>query len=188
MSVASEFRRRFCANALFLGSCTVAEERVRKSGELAAGLGLILKNGKSLTKSEHDGLSDLVIASSTWTAADSTLLIRALDDSLRKKRRSEQRWADGLLGIFTEDEWTPWKANGLNGIDSTLDEMILRVKLLGAKNLCEFTKKKLTAIWLHLRGDGAQLDSGGRSRAKELLKTRVSKHLKKQIPPSTSKR
>ena len=65
-----------------------------------------------------------------------------------RKRREEQKWASGLLGIFTQEEWTRWKAAGLDGMDWSLDQMIARVKSLGGKNLCEYTKKMLTAIWL----------------------------------------
>ena len=182
-SVAGEFRRRFSAATLFLEGCADIEARVRKSGELTATLCQIMKDGKALTKAERDGLSEQVMGSSrAWSCSDATLLLRALDESLRKKRRSAQNWADALLGVFTEVEWTRWKAMGLDGIESTLTELIQRMKLLGAKNLCEHTIKKLTAIWLHLRGDGVQLDFGKRSHAQELLKRRLQKCLKKAEP------
>jgi len=63
-------------------------------------------------------------------------------------------------------------------MDTTLVEMIARLKSLGAKDPCEHTKKLLTAIWLHLRGDGVNLHSTMRNCAKEMVKRKLTQHLK----------
>ena len=65
-------------------------------------------------------------------------------------------------------------AAGPARMDTTLVEMIARLKTLGAKNPCEHTKKLLTAIWLHLRGDGVNLHSTMRNCVTEMVKRKLS--------------
>ena len=51
-------------------------------------------------------------------------------------------------------------------MDWILDQFVSRVKSLGGKNLCEYSKKMMTAVWLHLRGDGVSIGRYERNQVK----------------------
>ena len=52
-----------------------------------------------------------------------------------------------------------------------LHEMTMRIQLCNGKNLCEYTKKRLTAMWLFVRGDGYAMSMQSRLVAQEHVRT-----------------
>ena len=64
-------------------------------------------------------------------------------------------------------------------MDDMLIQMVRRVQLAGGKNICEKTKKLLTAIWLYLRKDGLTIGASGRRRAQDHVKTYVKSVMKR---------
>ena len=162
MALAKQFGLRFRAASLFLTSCGVGE-RAAKSGEQAAALRTLLSEGQGMQQSEHDELRELVLSVDRgWESSDRLSLLEALSTRVHNRRRKEQQWVTALLDIYTEEEWTRWKAFGSRGMNTTLDQMIARVKSFGGKNLCEYSKKLITATWLHLRGDGLHMSRNDR--------------------------
>ena len=162
MALAKQFGLRFRAASLFLASCG-GGERVAKSGEQAAALRTLLSEGQGMQQSEHDELRELVLSVDRgWESSDRLSVLEALSTRVHNRRRKEQQWVSALLDIYTEEEWTRWKAFGSTGMNTTLDQMIARVKSFGGKNLCEYSKKLITATWLHLRGDGLHMSRNDR--------------------------
>ncbi len=178
-----QFRLKFRAASLFLSSGCCAAERVAKSGEQAAALCTLLSEGLPIKHAEHDELCELVLSTAEgWESSDRLSLVQALARSLGHKRREEQKWAHALLGIFTEEEWTRLKAVGPTSMDEALEQIIARVQSIGGKNLCEYSKKMLTAIWLHLRGDGLRMNRTERSMCQLQLKSRLARKLRGYNP------
>ncbi len=117
-------------------------------------------------------------AANTWTDSDKSKLLEAIEVASLKERRLAQTWVNHICEIFTEEEWTSWVEAKAASMDSTASEMISRVKLLGGKNLCEYTKKRLVAMWLYLRGDGRNLGISGRGAAAEHFKGKLQRALR----------
>ena len=162
MVLAKQFGLRFRAASLFLVSCG-GGERVAKSGEQAAALRTLLSEGQAMQQSEHDELRELVLSVDRgWESSDRLSLLDALSKRVHNRRRKEQQWVTALLDIYTEEEWTRWKAAGSAGMNTTLDQTIARVEAIGGKNRCEYNKKMITATWLRLRGDGMHMSRSDR--------------------------
>ena len=126
---------------------------MRKSLEQATALKLLLQNN-TLSSAETISLQELILESANrgWQKEHLAPLVEALATS-SPTRRKEQKWVDSILNIFTEAEWERWRAQGLAGMTETLQEIFSRLMSSSGKNICEYTKKQVTAIWLHLRGD-----------------------------------
>ena len=174
-SVAQQFRVRFGAATLHLSVCE-PDRRAAFSHEQAHALKALMKGGQPLKPQEQEALTAIVVGADDrgWEPADRASLLTSIEEASMRRRRS-QTWSSRLLGIFTEEEWACWKARGRSGMDETLLEMINRVKSLGGKNLCEHSKKLLTAVWLHLRGDGREIERVGRELALAQVKARFSR-------------
>ena len=176
-TVEQQFRVRFGAASLHLRVCE-PQRQAAMSAEQTRGLVELLKGGGRLTPWLHQQLTAIVVEPSAqgWVSSDRAALLECIDDLALKKRRTSQLWGMALLSIFTEDEWRRWKeADATTNYCNTLDEMISRVKLLGGKNLCEYSKKVLTAVWLHLRGDGRGIGMTGREAAQMYVKKQLLK-------------
>ena len=179
--LAKQFRNRFRAASLFISTCSGAA-RVAKSNEQTAVLRTLLEEGQPMQDHEHAALAELVVSTEQiWESSDRASILLALSKAVCK-RRGEQKWSSALLDIFTEEEWARWKAAGPDGMDWSLDQVLARVKSIGGKNLCEYSKKLLTAIWLHLRGDGLRMSRIDRNVAKEHVKGRLSRIMRKFNP------
>ena len=174
-SVAQQFRVRFGAATLHLSVCE-PDRRAAFSHEQAHALKALMKGGQPLKPQEQEALTAIVVGADDrgWEPADRASLLTSIEEATMRRRRS-QTWSSRLLGIFAEEEWACWKARGRSGMDETLLEMINRVKSLGGKNLCEHSKKLLTAVWLHLRGDGREIERVGRELALAQVKARFSR-------------
>ena len=179
MALAKELRLKFRTASLSLQACGEAE-RVAKSREQVDSLYQLISGAVNRLKSaEVDNMVDLVTAAEGggWQDVDRLQLLRALEGACAK-RRDEQKWTGEVLNIFTKEEWDRWVAAGPARMETTLVEMTAGLKSLDAKNPCEHTKIFWTAIWLHLRGDGVNLHSTMRNCAKEMVKRKLTQHLK----------
>ena len=96
-----------------------------------------------------------------------------------------------MTDYFLEDEWQRWKSGGMQASGGTAVELIQRMKASGAKNLDEYSKKRLVAIWLFSRGDGRTTGVAARAVAAEQFKQRIERALRihepeeyiQQLPP-----
>ena len=60
--------------------------------------------------------------------------------------------------------------------ETTANELIQRIKSIGGKNICEYSKKRAAAIWLFLRGDARTLGSAGRANLREQFAQKWSRN------------
>ena len=74
--------------------------------------------------------------------------------------------SDTPARVETDD--TPAPSAELTALPSTTaTELIQRIKSVGSKNICEYSKKRAAAIWLFLRGDARSLGNSGRANLRE---------------------
>ena len=180
-----QFLIRFRAASLHLETCEPAK-RTLVSAEQTKLLITMLNEGNSLSRIQHDELVELVLSTEKgWEKSDRSALIEALSKRLEGlNRRNHQEWIDNVYDVFTAEEWARWKNAGSTGMMQTLEQILGRMKSLGGKNLCEYTKKALTAVWLHLRGDGLTIDRMSRHVAKLRVNsewTKLTRHFEPEI-------
>ena len=173
------FRTRFLAASMHLR--TLTDDRATQSAQQAAALKAILA-GHEIVKEEVVALQELVMKNNeAWRQEDVLALVKDLENAIRKRRR-EQQWCEQLTGIFTEEEWIRLKGLGLDDTEEILMQIICRIRALGGTNLCEYTKKRLTAIWLHLRGDGNTSSRTDRNVAQLHVKNKLARALRNFEP------
>ena len=175
---------KFRAMSLHL-EAACPEDREARASEHTATLECML-SGCTMKARDKKELESMVTSASRdlWSAGNLSRLLRALEGTSSSRRRESQRFGDGrILGYFTESEWSRWKSEGLQGKDNTAAELVHKVKKLGGKNLDEYSKKYLVAVWLFLRGDGRTLGIGARSLAAEQFKNRLARAVRDFEPP-----
>jgi len=147
------FRVQYCAAALLFQNCP-ADQRAARATEQVQALVALLENSPNLKSAEKTALDALIIdRGEGWSDTDRAFLLDAVARATEQRRKA-QKWGDAMLRIFTANEWQRWKAIGVAGMGESSSEIIARVKSLGGKNLSEYDKKLLAAVWLHVRGDG----------------------------------
>ena len=118
-------------------------------------------------------------SSEVWGAENLSRLLRVIEFTATVKRRDGQNFAEGrVLGYFGQTKWSQWRENAFHGKDTTAQELVATTKKLGGKNLDEFSKKSLAAIWLFLRGDWRTLGATQRTLAKEQFCVRFAKGMR----------
>ena len=179
-SLAAQFRTRFGAASLYLSTIPVGAERVNKSTEQTVTLRALLADGATIDFRERDELTERVVSSQAglWNDVDRVSLLDAIAASAKNRRRPAQCWGIAIINVFTSAEWLRWKENGPRGMSTTLLDIVTHMKRLGAINLCEYDKKTLTAMWLHLRGDGMSCGSVGRDLAGDCFKKEFARQMR----------
>ena len=165
MAVVKEFKVRFGASSLCLQAVADGEARKLRSAECKTAL-LTLLEGVPLKTCEKREITTLIVEnprSEFWNPADLSALLGAVEKVQGQARRKSQDFTPNVLEFFLASEWERWNTQNLQCAESICIELIQRIKSIGGKNLCEYSKKLAVAIWLLLRGDGRSLGDAGRS-------------------------
>ena len=175
LSSAAAVKQLLVTSNLHLAA-TDADVRHLRSAEHAAAC-IRLLHGASLTLIDKNGLTMFITGglapTGLWQPKDLSELVQAIGLCVHKKKRSSQNFLDNMTDYFLEDEWQRWKSAVMQESGGTAIELIQRMKSIGAKNLDEYSKKRLVAIWLFLRGDGRTAGVAARAVAAEQFKQRL---------------
>ena len=90
--------------------------------------------GSKMTASEREQCCATVVADPGVLAADRSRLLDCINE-LKAARRDGQKWGAAILNIFTEEDWRRWKSMGAGYSNEILEQMIVRVRNLGGKNV-----------------------------------------------------
>ena len=180
------FKTRFLAATMHINSLRDSDPArsatVKEQGELLTRM-LNKDTSPSLSKAEVLTLQELVVDHGEVWGAHVLPLVKALEAfTLQRKRRPEQRWSSSLHMAFTQDDWSRWKSHGVAHADMILHEMTMRIQGCNGKNLCEYTKKRLTALWLFVRGDGHAMSMQTRLVAQEHVRSYLARIMRNFEP------
>ena len=147
-TVAQQFQTKLGAVSLFVESADDAAERIRQS-ELHTHTLIEFLLTEKLTKTDKDNCMAMVVSDERLEITDRKRLLTAINDA-KLTRNEGQKWGAAILDIFTSSDWASWTERGAAYADDIMDEIIIRVRNLGGKNISEPDKKTLTAVWLHV--------------------------------------
>ena len=117
-----------------------------------------------------------------WVANDVARVVAEVEAHSSVRRRNSQNYVDNMTFYMTSSEWSRWKANGVQGGETTATEFIQRIQSIGGKNLCEYSKKRAAAIWLCLRGDARSLGVSGRATLREQFSMKWDRQSRRSEP------
>lgn len=184
LTKAREFKTRFGASSLHLQTCEDLEQRKIRSAECKNSL-LGVLGGSALSDVEKRDLTTFLVDDPRrqwWNPEDLSALVDTIERSACRRRRTTQDFTSHMLEFFLQSEWLRWKAQGAAGAETIAVELVQRLKAIGGKNLCEYTKKKAVAIWLFCRGDWEALGAAGRDVALHQFKERLSRNVRLYEP------
>ena len=179
MSKVKDFRVQLGVSSLLLQSIADGEARKLRSAE-CKNVCLAMLEGAPFTTGEKREITELIVdnpRSQFWNPEDLSAVLSALEKH-GKSRRNSQAFIPNLLEFFTASEWAAWKSGGSAKAEGIVMELLARIKSIGGKNLCEFSKKLALAIWVFLRGDGRSLGFAGRGLAAEQFKSRYARSMR----------
>ena len=184
MTTAGQMRIRFGAATLHLQNC-IGEEKVARAKQEVSVL-THMASSCVFSAIEKDSLTLMIINApvETWLPSQRSEILKAMDETLSKRRRQSQDYSDYMCHVFTESEWNRWKSNGTNMTNHTAEELMFRLKSVGAKNLDEFSKKKLACIWMFLRGDVKEMGAIQRNVCVEQFKGKWARGSREFEPES----
>ena len=144
-------------------------QRAAKSSEHADSMVALIGSAALNSMEKDDVVNSIVLAPNrnVWVASDLSRVVAAVEAHSPKRRRASQVYLDNLLDYMLPSEWAEWKANGVQGCENTATELIQRIKSVGGRNICEYSKKRAASIWLFLRGDARSLGNSGRASLRE---------------------
>ena len=172
------FQRRFMASSLFLQSVNDytfhAAESQRRCNEIVA----MLDGVRGITRADERIMSDIVWErSGVWQPDDIQNVMFAIAVSSQPTRRQMQNFAPTLMHTFTEAERDRWNTNASSS-HAVLFDIVNRVKCLGGKNLCEYTKKLVVAMYMHYRKDFWTMEFSARTVVTQNAREFIAKQLK----------
>ena len=174
--MARQIKMKFFAFTLHLEGMDEIQ-RAAKSREHADSMVGMIGSAALNVLEKDDVLNSIVLAPNrnVWVASDLSRVVAAVEASNKKRRRGTQSYLDNLLCYMLPSEWDKWKENAVQGCDNTATEVIQRIKSVGGKNLCEYSKKRAASIWLFSRGDARSLGNAGRAVLREQFAVKLSK-------------
>ena len=174
-----EIKMKFFAFTLHLEGMDETQ-RAARSPEHADSMVAMISSAALNKVEKDDVLNSIMIAPNrnVWVASDLSRVVAAVEAMCAKRRRETQNYADNLLSYMLPSEWATWKENAAQGCDNTATELIQRIKSVGGKNLCEFSKKRAASIWLFLRGDARSLGHAARAVFREQFTQKLGKHVR----------
>ena len=179
MARARQIKMKFAAFTLHLEGMDEIQ-RAAKSSEHADSMIALIGSAALSVMDKDDVLNSILVAPNrnVWVASDLSRLVAAVDAHGVKRRRSAQVCLENLLFYMLHSEWDKWKANAVQGCENTATELIQRIKSVGSKNICEYSKKRAASIWLFLRGDARSLGNSARATLREQFTQKLSRSVR----------
>ena len=181
--MARQIKMKFFAFSLHLEGMDEIQ-RAAKSSEHADSMVALIGSAALNGMEKEDVLNSILLAPNrdVWVASDVSRLVAAVEAHGCARRRNSQNYVDNLLFYMLPSEWERWKANGVQGGETTATEFIQRIKSVGGKNICEYSKKRAAAIWLFLRGDARSLGNAGRASLREQFSQKWNRSVREFEP------
>ena len=155
-------------------------QRAAKSPEHADSMIALIGSAALNNMEKEDVLSSIMTAPNrkVWGVADLSKVVAALEAAAPKRRRTTQNYVENLTRYMQPSEWAKWKENGAAGCENTATELMQRIKSIGGKNLCEYSKKRAASMWLFLRGDARSMGNVQRAVLREQFTQKLGRSVR----------